>query len=201
MATGTNTSASKIATVVVIIPILIAAWYAAPWVLPVWRWQNVDFEELAKNNAKDGYTKERLETEFEMVVVYNPRLKSNSDPCPYQIYSCKPPLKDVYPEALDEDKLLVRVSMVDDMNGRLGVSDLWIGHNPEERLFKIVGWRLPPGSLNGVTGGRAAGRQVVLFKGNSLTKIDLNEAIGIAQEARTLQNDDDGDNRFDGWGP
>lgn len=61
MATGTNSSASKIATIVVLIPLLIAAWYAAPWVLPVWKWQNVDFEQIAKDYASEGYTKEKLE--------------------------------------------------------------------------------------------------------------------------------------------
>ena len=136
-----------------------------------------------------------------MIVLYNPRKKSSNDPCPYQIYECKPPLKQIYPEADDEDMLLVRVSLVDDMNGRPGVSDLWIGHNPSERLFKITGWRLPPGALSEVTGNRATGRQVVLFKGNSMSKIELNQGVSMAQAAAAMENDDDWDGRFDGWEP
>jgi hypothetical protein len=195
MSTGTNTSASKIATVVVLIPILIAAWYAAPWFLPMWRWQNVDFEQLARDHAKDGYTLERLQTEFEMVVWYNPRKKSASDPCPWQIVTCTPALKSVYPDGVDEDKLLVRVSLINDQDG-LGISDLWIGHNPEERLFKITGWRLPPGSF-----GKPPGRQVVLFKGMSMTKIDLSVGVSMAMEAKTMEHDDDWEERYDGFEP
>jgi len=195
MATGTNTSASKIALVVVLIPILVAAWFVAPWFLPMWRWQNVDFEQIVKDHAKDGYTKERIETEFEMVVWYHPRNKSASDPCPYQIYSCKPSLKQIYPDMTDEDKLLVRVALVNDQNGG-AISDLWIGVTEEERFFKISGWRLPPGTL-----GKASGRQVVLFKNSSLQKVDLNLGVSMAMEGKYMENDDAWDDRFDGWEP
>lgn len=196
MATGTNSSASKIATVVVLIPILLGAWYAAPWVLPMWKWQNVDIDVIAKDHAhdKEGYTKARLEHEFEMVVWYNPRKNSKKDPCPYQIFSCTPPLKQVYPEAVDEDKLLVRVSLVNDHDGA-GISNMWIGVTPAERFFKIVGQRLPPGSLPG----KPPGRQIVLYKGMSLSKVDLNLAVPLAMETKQLENDDMWEERFDGF--
>ncbi len=195
MATGTNTSASKIATIVVLIPILLGAWYAAPWVLPMWRWQNLDLEQIARDHAKDGYTQKRLEQEFEMVLWYNPRNNSKSDPCPYQIYSCTPPFKTIYPEAIDEDKLLVRVSALNDHDGQ-GISDMWIGVIPAERMFKVIGWRLPPGSL-----GKAPGRQVVLYKGMSMEKLELNKAIPMADEGKLLENDDKWEDRYDGWDP
>lgn len=200
MATGTNSSASKIATIVVLIPLLIAAWYAAPWVLPVWKWQNVDFEQIAKDHAAEGYTKEKLEKEFEMIVWYNPRKKGSTgeDPCPYQIYDCKPPLKSVYPDAIDEvspSKLLVRVSLVSDQDGG-AISPMWIGVIPSERFFKITGHRLPPGILN-----KPKGRQVVLFKGMSMTKVELNQATIMADQGKILENDDDFEDRFDGHEP
>ena len=202
MATGTNSSASKIATIVVIIPLLIAAWYAAPWVLPMWAWQNVDFEQIAKDHSTEGYTKENLEKEFEMVVWYNPRKKGSTgeDPCPFQIYSCTPPLKSVHTgvDVVDENspsKLLVRVSLVCDQDGG-AISSMWIGVTPAERFFKITGHRLPPGTLN-----KPKGRQVVLYKGMSLTKVELNHGMSMSAEAKTLDNDDDFEDRFDGYEP
>jgi hypothetical protein len=200
MATGTNTSASKIAAVVVLIPILVALWYALPWFLPMWRWQNVDFEKIAKDYSANGYTTKQLEQEFEMIVWYNPRKKSKSDPCPYQIYSCTPPLKQIYPMAEDEDKLLVRIALVNDRDG-FSISDLWIGMQPEERLFKIKGWRLPPGSLDKALGREIKGRQVVLYQAMSMEKVDLNKAIGMTMESKVLENDDDWEERFDGFDP
>lgn len=200
MATGTNSSASKIATIVVLIPLLIAAWYAAPWVLPMWAWQNVDFEKIAKDYASEGYTKEKLEKKYEMVVWYNPRKKGSTgeDPCPYQIYSCTPPLKNDYPDSIDENspsKLLVRVSLVSDQDGG-AISPMWIGVIPSERFFKITGYRLPPGSLN-----KPKGRQVVLFEGMSMTKVELNQGIVMADQGKTLDNDNDFEHRFDGYEP
>ena len=200
MATGTNSSASKIATIVVLIPILIAAWYAAPWVLPMWAWQNVDFEQIAKDHASEGYTKEKLEKEFEMIVWYNPRKKGSSgeDPCPYQIYDCKPPLKSVYPDAIDENspsKLLVRVSLINDHDGA-AINSVWVGVTPAERFFKITGHRLPPGILN-----KPKGRQVVLYKGMSMTKVELNQGMSMSMDAKTVENDDDFEDRFDGYEP
>ena len=200
MATGTNSSASKIATIVVLIPLLFAGWYAAPWVLPVWAWQNVDFEKIAKDYASEGYTKEKLEKKYEMVVWYNPRRKGSTgeDPCPFQIYSCTPPLKADYPESIDENspsKLLVRVSLVSDQNGG-EISSVWIGVTPAERFFKITGYRLPPGSLN-----KPKGRQVILFEGMSMTKIEINQGMSMSMDAKTLENDDDFEDRFDGFEP
>ena len=195
MATGTNTSASKIAVVVVLIPILIAVWYALPWFLPMWRWQNVDLEQIAKDHTKEGYSLKQLEQEFEMVVWYNPRSKSKLDPCPYQIYSCTPPLKQIYPNMEDEDKLLVRVSLVNDRDG-FSISDLWIGNQPEERFFTIKGWRLPPGALN-----KPSGRQVVIYQAMSMAKVDLNKAIPLAMESKQMENDNDWEERYDGFDP
>jgi hypothetical protein len=195
MATGTNTSTSKIATVVVLIPIVIAAWFAAPWFLPVWRWQNIDIEAIARDHGKDGYTKERLATEFEMVVWYNPRGGSPKDPCPYQIYDCKPAWKAVYPDSIDENELLVRTSLMSERDGE-PISKLWVGVTSEERFFKIKGWRFPPGSF-----GKPATRPVVVFQGFSLEKVDLSIGMSMSSRGRTLENDDLWEDRDDGFTP
>ena len=137
----------------------------------------------------------RLETEFEMVVWYRPRKNMKSDPCPYQIYSCTPPIKQIYPDAVDEDKLLVRTSIVNDHDGG-AISDMWIGVTPSERLFKLTGWRLPPGTL-----GKPPGRQVVLYKGMSMEKVELNKAVGMSDEGKQMESDDTWEERFDGFDP
>ncbi len=196
MSTGTNNSSSKIATIVVLIPILAALWYAAPWVLPVWWWQNVDIEALARTNAEAGYTKESLEKEFDFVVYYNPRggrSSTSTDPCPFQIIESKPAWKTVYPMGVDEFELLVRCSLVDERDGE-PISKLWVGSVSEEGFFKIRGWRFPPGSF-----GKPKGRPVVVFKGLSMEKLDLSKALSYEGTVKTWENDDEWEDRFDGW--
>lgn len=196
MASGTNTSTSKIATIVVLIPILIAAWFAAPWVLPVWYWQNVDIEAIARDHAKDGYTKESLGREFEWIVWYNPRGgRGSKDPCPFQIYQSNPPWKSVYPNATDEHELMVRVSLLSENDGE-PISKIWIGVTPEEAFFKIKGYRYPPGTL-----GKPKGRPVLLYKPMSLEKIDINQGVPMVSIARGWENDDEWEDRDDGFTP
>jgi hypothetical protein len=196
MASGTNTSTSKIATIVVLIPILIAAWFAAPWVLPVWRWQNIDVEAIAREHEKDGYTKESLQKEFEFVVWYNPRgSRGSGDPCPFQIYSSNPPWKTVYPESVDEHQLMVRCVVISEQDGE-PISKLWIGTTPEEAFFKIKGWRYPPGSF-----GKPPGRPVIVYQGFSLEKVDISHGVSMVTNARAWENDDLWEERNDGFMP
>jgi hypothetical protein len=196
MASGTNTSTSKIATIVVIIPILIAGWFAAPWVLPVWRWQNVDIEAIAREHEKKGYTKESLATEFEWIVFYNPRGGRNSnDPCPYQIYSSKPAWKTKYPEDVDENQLMVRAAVISERDGE-PISKLWIGTTASEAFFTIKGWRFPPGSF-----GKPKGRPVLVYQGFSLEKIDISQAVSMVTQAQQWDNDDLWEERDDGFRP
>lgn len=196
MASGTNTSTSKIATIVVLIPILIAAWFAAPWVLPVWYWQNVDLEAIARDHAKDGYTKESLATEFEWIVFYNPRGgRSSQDPCPYQIYSSKPAWKSTYPNSVDEHQLMVRVSLICENDGE-AISKLWVGVTPGECFFKIKGLRFPPGTL-----GKPKGRPVLVYQSLSLEKVDLSQGISMVTQTKEWENDDLWEERDDGFTP
>lgn len=196
MSSGTNTSTSKIATIVVAIPILIAAWFAAPWVMPVWRWQNVDIEAIAREHEKDGYTKESLATEFEWIVYYNPRGgRSSNDPCPYQIYSSKPPWKSKYPGDVDEHELMVRATVISERDGE-PISKLWVGTTPGESFFTIKGWRFPPGSF-----GKPKGRPVLVYKGFSLEKVDISKGMSMVTHAQTWENDDLWEERDDGFRP
>lgn len=196
MSSGTNTSTSKIATIVVLIPITIAAWFAAPWVMPVWRWQNVDVEEIVREHGKDGYTRERLATEFEWTVYYNPRGgRGSNDPCPFQIYSSTPAWKSVYPEDIDENELMVRATVISEQDGE-PISKLWIGVTPGESFFTIKGWRFPPGSF-----GKPKGRPVLVFKGFSLSKVDISQGMSMVTQTKAWENDDLWEQRDDGFTP
>jgi hypothetical protein len=188
MASGTNSSASKIATLAVIIPILILGWFAAPWFLPVWRWQNVDFQVLAKQSS---IPETELRTEFNMVVFYNPR--ASGDPIPWQIVECTPSWRSVNPEHTDEEKLLVRTSLISERDGE-PISKVWVGGTGEERFFSIRGWRFPPGSF-----GKNAKRPVVVYQGFSLEKKDINFGMTKKSDISGWETDDTWRDRDDGW--
>ena len=194
MASGTNSSTSKIATIIVLIPILAALWYAAPWVLPVWYWQNVDLDALARTNAEAGYTRKSLETEFSFVVYYGPRGgRGSKDPCPFQILEMNPPWHTVYPNQTNEVDLLVRCSLADERDGE-PIDKIWVGSVAEEGFFKVKGLRLPPGSC-----GKPPGRPVVVFKGLSMEKLELGKSITYQNKITQWENDDEWEDRYDGW--
>lgn len=194
MSSGTNTSTSKIATIVVLIPILIAVWFALPWVAPMWRWQNVDVEKIARDHQNKGYTKEGLATEFEWIVFYNPRGgRSSKDPCPYQIYQSTPPWKSVYPDEVDEHELMVRATVISEQDGE-PISKMWVGSTAGEAFFTIKGWRFPPGSF-----GKPKGRPVLVFQGFSLSKVEIGKAISMVTHTKEWENDDEWEDRDDGF--
>lgn len=196
MASGTNTSTSKIATIIVVIPIVIAAWFAAPWFLPVWRWQNIDWEALARDHSNNGYTMKALKQEFQFVVAYKPRGgRGANDPVPFQIITSSPAWKSVHPQAEDENELRVRCSVISEFDGE-PISKLWIGTRDDEAIFKITGWRFPPGSF-----GKPKGRPVIVFQGFSLEKLELSQAINLVNTSRLWENDDEWEERDDGFTP
>lgn len=196
MASGTNTSTSRIAVIVVLIPIVMAAWFAAPWVLPMWRWQNLDVEAIAREHQSKGYTKDKLATEFEWIVYYNPRGgRSSGDPCPYQIYQSTPAWKSIYPDEADEHELMVRATVISEQDGE-PISKMWVGVTGGESFFTVKGWRLPPGSL-----GKPNGRPVLVFQGFSLAKVDISKGISMASQAKMWENDDLWEERDDGFSP
>ncbi len=193
MSGGTKTSVSKIATIMVLIPIAIAVWFAAPFVLPVYRWQNVDFQVLAKQY---DIPESELRTEFSMVVFYHPRVGVANDPSPFQIVECTPTWKSINPKNIDEalpTPLLVRCTVISDKDGE-PISKLWIHNLPSERFFKVRAWRLPPGAL-----GKNAKRPVILF--SSFENTDANYGVPHAQAVQTWENDDHMRDRDDGIGP
>jgi hypothetical protein len=197
MSTGTNTSTSKIVTIIVLIPILLGLWYVAPFALPMYKWQHVDLEKIAREHKDKGYTLQSLQKEFTFIVWYNPRGgRGSNDPCPWQIVESNPPWKSVYPNDIDEEKLLVRASLVDERDGE-AISKLWIGVNPSEAFFRIKGFRLPPGTL-----GKPQGRPVILFQGLNLEKLDLTDGLNRESTVKQWENDDEWyDIRDDGFRP
>ena len=192
MASGTNSSSSRLAVIVVMIPLAIGAWYAAPWVLPVWRWQNIDWPALAKASA---VPETDLRREFDVVVRYHPRGKG--DPAPWQIVSMSPTWKSVDPKNLNEHEppLLVRCTVVNDHDGE-PINAIWISVTGQENYFKLHGWRFPPGTF-----GKVAQRPVIVYEGMSMTKLDLNTAIPLDAQLANVENDDHMRRRDDGWGP
>jgi hypothetical protein len=193
MSGGTKTSVSKIVTIMVLIPFGIVAWFGAPFLLPVYRWQNVDFTALSKQY---DIPETALRTEFSMVVFYHPRAGVTNDPSPFQIVECTPAWKSIYPMDIDEAQptpLLVRCTLIGDKDGE-PISKLWIHNQPEERFFKIRCWRLPPGAL-----GKNAKRPVLLY--SSFELVDLNYGVPKAGTIAGLENDDHMRERDDGIGP
>jgi hypothetical protein len=193
MSGGTKSSVSKIATVLVLIPICIVAWFAAPFVLPVYRWQYVDFAALAK---QFDVAESELRQEYTMVVFYHPRVGVANDPSPFQIVESSPSWKSVNPKNIDEalpTPLLVRCSLFSDKDGE-PISKLWIHNLDSERFFKIRCWRLPPGAL-----GKNPKRPVLLY--SSFETEDPNYGVPKKEAIAGWENDDHMRERDDGIGP
>lgn len=194
MSTGTSTSSSKIALAIVVIPILVGVWFALPWFLPMWRWQNIDTEKIAREHAAEGVTKAQLETSIDFVVWYHPRDRAKKDPAPFQIISATPAWKSMGEKFEDEERLLVRATVISERDGE-PISKIWIKASEQENFFKIKGWRFPPGSF-----GKAKGRPVIVYDGYSLEQVELGAAQVMHAEAQGWENDNDWADRDDGFG-
>jgi hypothetical protein len=190
MATGTNTSTSRVVTILVLIPFLLLAWYLAPYVLPVYQWRYVDFAAIAKQS---GIPESELRTPIDFIIRYHPR--GPQDPCPWQISSSSPTWGSLDPQNLNEDSppLLVRCILVSAKDGQ-GISAFWIGGTPEERYFKVHGYRLPGGSL-----GKPGHRPVVLF--DSWSKLSIGDGIVRSSTDNSSENDDAFARRRDDYQP
>jgi hypothetical protein len=194
MGVGTSNSSSKIALAIVVIPILIGVWFALPWFLPMWRWQNVDTEKIAREHAAEGVTKAQLETPIEFLIWYNPRDKAKKDPSPYQIVSAKPEWKTMGEKFEDEHDLLVRATVISERDGE-PISKMWVSVNADENFFKIKGWRFPPGSF-----GKPKGRPVIVYDGFSLEKADIGTGQTTRATVQGWETDNDWADRDDGFG-
>jgi hypothetical protein len=184
MADAPGKTSSKIAAIVVLIPVLILGWYIAPLFLPMWRWQNLDFEKIAKEK---GVPVAELQRQYQVVIRHAPR--GEGDPCPWQIMTMDP----VW-EKTDEEKLLVRATVVSDRTGSPpGSFQLNSGHR-RDCYFRATAWRLPPGSC-----GFNAYRPVLVYAGGSLEKLDISKAEEMHFHATQSNWANDDDEVEDGW--
>jgi hypothetical protein len=170
-----GSSSSRIATILVVIPLLALVWFLAPLALPVWRWRNMDFEELAK---KTQIPVKELQQEYKVIARYEPR--SDTDPCPWQLIQMDPPWSSTNDKHTDEDHLLVRCTFVSDRDGT-GPSKLFLGSGGpaayKDRYWKAICWRFPNGSF-----GFNHYRPVLIYRGDSLEKCDLSTSEPLATE-------------------
>lgn len=165
-------SSSKIATLVVIIPLLVVAWFLAPMVLPVFRWQHMPMEKLTKAT---GLPEAELKREYQVKIRYNPR--GDGDPCPWQIIEMSPPWASTGDKHDDEDHLLVRCTFISERDGK-GPSKLFLGSGGaagfKDRYWKAVVWRFPGGTF-----GMNKHRPVLVYQGGTLEKMEVGEAQSL----------------------
>jgi hypothetical protein len=187
MVAGTNKSVAYIAFLAVIIPILIAAWFAAPTFMPVYRWLHVDLKAIS---ATSGIPEAQLATEYAMRVRYNPR--GEGDPLPWQIISCNPPYPISNPEE-DETNVLVRCNFLSGNDGT-APGTTFINNTYKDRYYNVKALRLPPGSQ-----GCKNKRPVVVYVALDFVRMDITGASSSQQEVAGWETDDEWEERDDGW--
>lgn len=190
---GTPTKfGSRLAVIMVIIPLFLVAYFISPLFLPRWRWENMsNWDELAQ---KLGKPKAKLQQTFVVVTRYAPR--NDNDPTPWQMLSSDP----LYDPENDEPNHIVRVTLISDRTGE-PPSKLRLGSgNYRDVFFKGSVWRLPGGAL-----GFNKFHPVLVFDGSSFDKLESREAYfwdGEMKEAKKWTTDDDeiedGINKLDG---
>jgi hypothetical protein len=189
---------SKMATIVVVIPLLVLAYFLAPMALPVWRWQHLnDWTEVAKKLA---ISEKEAKQEYKVVMRYNPR--GDTDPYPWQIISMDPPWVSINDKRDDEDHVLVRCTLISDRDGG-PPSKLFLGSGGpaayKDRYWKGVVWRFPPGAF-----GFGFSRPLVVYRGDMWEKMEIAEAealhtdIGGNFGGGKYSNDDDKPDGFKG---
>ena len=205
MAAGNKTSTSKIATILVLIPLILLGWWASSIFFPVWRWSHMDFEKLA---AEKKYSEAELRREFHMIVRYYPR--GEKDPFPWQIVKMNPIWSSDQEPDIDETDTLVRCDLISENDGSPpGLLTMGSGTTWSDRYFQLTGWRVPSGSF-----GRAnSKRPLVIYKGFSLSKLPASGEEGLSAgywrqvleldepAANKWTNDDFWPDRQDGFKP
>lgn len=189
MPAGTNKNVAVIATIAVMVPILVGVWFALPMFAPMYLWTKVDLRKIAAASSID---QKRLETQFSCEVRYHPR--SEGDPLPWQIIRMNPSWVSVYPDAEDEENLLVRCTFVSGNDGT-PPSTTFINNTFKDRYFRVTGIRLPPGSL-----GFNAKRPVVVYNQLDLAKMSITDADMAQRGVSGWETDDEWPERDDGWG-
>lgn len=179
---GTPTKfGSRLAMIMVIIPMVAVAYFISPLFLPRWRWENMsNWEELAQ---KLGKPKEQLQKTYVVVMRHAPR--GEGDPTPWQVISSEP----LYDPENDEPKHKVRVSLINDRNGE-PMSRLRLGSgNYRDQFFKGTVWRFPPGAF-----GMNKFHPVLVYKASDFDKVESMEAYrwsGEMSDGQNWTNDDD----------
>lgn len=190
MPAGTNKNVAVIATIAVMVPLLIGAWFALPMFAPMYLWTKVDLGRIA---SASGVERAKLETQFQMQVRYHPR--GEGDPLPWQIISMAPEWKSVHPGQEDEAEILVRCTFVSGNDGT-PPGTAFINNTFKDRYFRVTGIRLPPGSL-----GFNAKRPVVVYNQLDLSKMSISDADMAQRTVSAWENDDEWEERDDGWRP
>lgn len=196
MAIAKTSAGAKIATLFALIPLGLLLWFAAPYVLPVWRWQHLDGKNAWARIAKEKDIAEaKLRTEFKVVLRHAPRSMGGKDPRPWQIVQSTPAWNEVDPDKNEDEKnVLVRCTIISDRDGT-PPSDLWVGANKDEKYFTATVWRFPPGSF-----GKNAKRPVLVYQGGTLDHLPINDGQGFNTQVATMENDDKWEDRDDGFG-
>jgi hypothetical protein len=215
MAAGRKSSASKIATIAVVIPLLIATWWCLDFFVPFWRYRHLDFAKLA---AETKQPQASLERQYTFTVVYNPRdglgEQGGRDPLPWQIVRMDPSWDSVVADPQDEDgaSTLVRVCLINDRTGKPpGRLQLASGHF-SDRYYTFRGWRLPPRAMPVQPAGIKPTRPIVIIDGfphemavaTSWKKLDFGSSEMLQLDvfkSGGWQNDDLDRFRDDGWEP
>jgi len=188
MTAGSNKNVAFIAFIAVMVPILVGAWFALPMFVPMFMWTKVDLKKISAQSRVD---EARLSTRFDMQVRYNPR--GEGDPVPWQIITMNPPWSSVYPDAEDEDKLLVRASFVSGNDGQ-PPGTTFINGTFKDRYYRVAGLRLPPGTF-----GMNPKRPVVLYEASTLSRLSITDADMMQRAVTAWENDDSWQD--DGWSP
>ena len=190
MAAGTNKNVAYIAFIGVTIPILVAAWFAAPTFLPMYRWMDVNLRKIAQDS---GLSETAVATEYTLTVRYNPR--GEGDPLPWQIITCSPAYHTINAKVEDETQVLVRCTYVSANDGK-PPSTAFINSTYKDRYYTTKGLRLPPGSL-----GFNAKRTVVVYNPLDMVRMDITLANSTQLEIKAWESDDDWNDRDDGYQP
>lgn len=188
MAAGTNKNVAYIAIIGVTIPILVAAWFAAPTFLPMYRWMDVDLRRIAQDS---GLSEAAVATEYTMKVRYNPR--GEGDPLPWQIITCAPAYHTVNTKVEDEAEVLVRCTFVSANDGK-PPGTAFINSTYKDRYYTAKGLRLPAGSL-----GFNAKRTVVIYNPLDLVRMEITQASMTQLEIKAWESDDEWNDRDDGF--
>jgi hypothetical protein len=193
MGQATKTSSSKIVSLILVVFALIVCWWLSPIFLPIWRWQNLKFPELA---AQLNIDETQLRTQFDIKFRYHPR--GSDDPLPWQLLVMSPAWDTIGTDHENEESLAVRCTLMNDHTGT-PPSKMWVGNTFKDRYFSAKAWRLPPGTFD--CNGK---RPVLVYDANTLEKLSFTDANAYETHLSSLgtwDNDDEWESRNDGWVP